>query len=822
MSRSSRNAAPKHRAPSHSLPTLAALPALRPLARAVTFAAFTAVGTVTLSDALAQPTAPLAQTASYNFDIPAGPLAPALRSLATTAGVPLTFTPEQTDAHRTTGLQGEFGIDEAFARLLSGTGLQAVLQPNGGYALRAMPVRSDAPTLPPVTVSAATASDGSAANAYRSADARAGVLGRRSLRDTPYSIEVYSQELMENLQARSLADMTKGDASIALASGNLITENNSLAIRGLPPDGTTGRKIDGMNTRVRASDLPLEHFERVEILKGASGFLYGVGAPGGVVNHVLKRPDDEAVRTLNVQAMDSGLALVHGDLGGRFGTEDAFGYRINLVHESGNTYSDDGKSRRDSASAALDWRITPDLVWRADALTAKHLRDGGYWALVPNADGTLNDWTPARPLAPIRGDKRLAPSFTRYGSRQETYGTDLAWQFTPDWQVRLAHRVSESGRQFLAPAIFTDADGNYTMRFWNYSNRFDSRQTEGVLAGTLRTGEIEHNLALGASHTRTTSRNSASTSAIDAGSGNLSDPVDFGNPWGFTVRFGAAKNEYQRVRLREFFVSDTLKFGDRLDLIAGLRRSTIDNAYTGYGRSATTPTLAVVYRPVPQVSTYASYVEALEQGATAPATAANAYEVFSPLKSKQYELGVKAEGRDWSASASLFRLERGLTYTDANNVFTQDGEARFQGLEVGAKASLGRQWVVTASAMWLDASNQKTIGGTLDGKRIQGVARQQLSAYGEYRVAQLPLTLSAGARYIGKRPVDAANRWHVSAVTLLDAGARYETEVAGKPVTVRLNIDNLANKAYWVTQPGSSNLIQGAPRTIKLGAQIAF
>ena len=239
-----------------------------------------------------------------------------------------------------------------------------------------------------------------------------------------------------------------------------------------------------------------------------------------------------------------------------------------------------------------------------------------------------------------------------------------------------------------------------------------------------------------------------------------------------------------------------------------------------YNKSAITPTVAAIFRPVEGLSLYGSYIEALEQGATAPKTTANANQVFPPFVSKQFKLGAKAEGDDWSASAALFRIERALTYTTPANVFTQDGEARYQGLELNGKFRLGPQWLLTTSAMWLDATNQKTTGGALDGKRIAGVAREQLNLYGEYRMPGLPLTLTAGARYVGKRPVDSYNRFYIGDITLFDMGARYETRVADKGLTLRLNVDNLADEAYWISS--SNGILQGMPRTFKLGVELEY
>ena len=366
--------------------------------------------------------------------------------------------------------------------------------------------------LPPLSVEGEAQSaqpwlSGDAEKAYRVEDANVGVLGNKILKDTPYSIEVYSSDLIKNKQARSLADITKGDASISLMPDNLTNENNSLAIRGLYTDQFTGQRIDGLPTYSVAKDLPLEHLEQVEILKGASGFLYGFGTPGGIINYVLKRPTDAPFRSLNMQVMDSGLALIHGDVGGRFGADERFGYRVNLVHESGDTYINDGESRRNSGSIALDWQITPDLVWRADALLGKHIRRGGYHGLISNSDGAISWAVNGKPPAPIDGSRRLAPSWTHYGSIHETYGTTLSWNFAADWKLLLwPHRQSQNGREYSQPYIFSDSAGNYSLQAYNFTTRFQNSQSQAMINGVFTTGPVLHELAVGASYFETTAR----------------------------------------------------------------------------------------------------------------------------------------------------------------------------------------------------------------------------------------------------------------------------------------------------------------------------
>jgi len=767
---------------------------------------------------------------SRSYSIPAQPLSDALIQFGRQSGLQVSADSHLVRGKQAAAVSGNLSAEQALSRLLAGTTLRYRI--NGGMV--SLAAAGDATALPAVKIGASVAENadrGTAADAYRVERASTGALGEKSLKDTPYSIEVFSHELIENRQARSLADIAKGDASISLMPDNIVTENNTLAIRGLMLDGDTGQKLDGSNVRLRSSDLPLEHVERVEILKGASGFLSGFGQPGGIINYVLKRPTEETLLSINTQAMDSGLFLVHGDAGGRLGDEGAFGYRVNLVGESGDTYIDDGESRRHSASVALDWRIAPGLEWRIDGLSGEHVRRGGYWSLFPNAsvandeDPTQLDLgplgVPGEPLYPIDGDERLAPSYSRYGSVHETFGTELRWQFAEAWDLSLSHRISDNGREYLMPTLYANIEGDYAARLISYSNRFKSSDSQVVLSGELETGPVLHEVTAGLARAKTRNfwTGLDDYQRADVGEGNLSDPQDFENTF-YRVDFKDADEEYSRVTRREAFLSDTLHFGTDLDIVLGLRRGNLEDVLGDYDRYATTPTAAVIYRPVSWLSTYASYIESLEQGNIAPADAANAFEVFDPMESEQREIGAKAEGENWSANAALFRLQRGYDYRNTTtNVYTQNGEVRYEGLELSGKFRLSPEWLLNASATWLDARAEETGNAALDGNKVPGVAREQISLFGEYSPADLPLTFTAGARYTGERPL---GQWDLGSVTLFDLGARYESQVGGNALTLRLNVDNLADEAYWVTTPESSYLLQGAPRTIKLGAQVDF
>ena len=171
--------------------------------------------------------------------------------------------------------------------------------------------------------------------------------------------------------AATANDLFKYDPAVSAISENAVSENSMFTVRGMPIDTLNSIKVDGQTFPSWDTDLSLEPFEQVELLKGLSGFMYGFGAPGGIVNYVLKRPTDDPYRSITVGYKSAGVFSEAVDLGGRFGNDNRFGYRLNLANEYGNTAEENGHVSRQVASLAFDFRITPDLVLSADAFYQK-------------------------------------------------------------------------------------------------------------------------------------------------------------------------------------------------------------------------------------------------------------------------------------------------------------------------------------------------------------------------------------------------------------------------------------------------------------------
>jgi iron complex outermembrane receptor protein len=84
------------------------------------------------------------------------------------------------------------------------------------------------------------------------------------------------------------------------------------------------------------------------------------------------------------------------------------------------------------------------------------------------------------------------------------------------------------------------------------------------------------------------------------------------------------------------------------------------------------------------------------------------------------------------------------------------------------------------------------------------------------------LTLTGSVMHTGSEYINQANTQSVPSWTTFDLGARYATKVYGKDLTLRANVVNVFNKAYWSGVASYGTISQGVPRTLMLSASMDF
>lgn len=683
--------------------------------------------------------------------------------------------------------------------------------------------------LPTVTVSSAPEALGEApapiAGGQIGGGARMGILGNTSIMDTPFSVTSYTAQTIENEQARSVADVASLDPSVRMGSARS-NINEDLTIRGFTVP-TADFAFNGMFGLAPYWRAPVETLERVEIIKGPSAALFGMtpgGSIGGVVNLVPKRATDEPITRITGSVASDSVFGVHADIGRRFGPDNAFGIRVNAMTRDGDTPIKDQSVRDSLASLALDYRgeslrASLDLLWQKEHIdnVVRQFQMGPTLTSIPEAPSNNN---------PYPG---LGYSDGRNGSgvfKVEYDLTDNITAYAGYGQRKL------NWDSFAANPVLLNSQGDYSFAGGWQRMTVDSKSTEAGLRGTFSTGPVNHNVAFSYTKLDQDARLGFYTD-YPVGSSNIYSGDVFDTP--STSGVDNPLRRYQDTKLTSYALADTLSFmQDQLQLSLGVRRQQVEsqnyNFMTGdpsgprYDERATTPFAGVVVKVRPDLSLYASYVEGLSQGDTAPTSAAitNPGETLPPFKSKQKEIGVKYNlNDDILATISLFELTRPSSGI-SGDTFGVFGEQRNRGLEATFAGEVTRGVRLLGGVSYIDGVITDAVSPDLEDNKAIGVPDWQFNLGAEWDTPFLPgLTLTGRVIYTASTYADAANSLSVPSWTRVDAGARYETKISGKPVTFRLNVENLFDRDYWGTAT-AGYLFVGSPRTFTLSTSIAF
>tara|TARA_R110001599_G_scaffold171353_1_gene362304 strand:+ start:323531 stop:325717 length:2187 start_codon:yes stop_codon:yes gene_type:complete len=665
---------------------------------------------------------------------------------------------------------------------------------------------------------------------------RAGILGTQDNLDVPFNITSYTNELIQDQQARTIGDVLKNDSSVRVARG-FGNFQESYFIRGfiLASDEVA---YNGLYSILPRQSIATELVERVEVLRGASAFLTGAapggGGIGGSINLLPKRAPNNPLTRITVGGGTGGQTRAAADVARRFGPDASTGIRVNAVHGEGGTGVDREKTTLDAFAIGVDWhssnvRLSGDIGYQNNRL--KRARpsvtiDGG--SVVPDAPDNTKNWS---------------QNWT-HSNERDTFGTLRGeYDFNANWTAWAAFgmRQSKESNVLSGLTITSAATGDGTgTRFDN--NREDTVKSGEVgLRGKLKTGSISHSIVASASTYRIKEKG-AYRGAEFAVNDQLNNPQQYSIP---SLSYSAGDMgdplTVSRNQLDSFAVGDTIGFAeDQFLVTVGARHQTIDTSsfdyVTGalkpddsYKRSHVSPVVGLVWKMKDNLSLYANYIESLSRALTAPndpTKVDNPGQVFDPYVSKQKEVGVKYDGSSIGGAVAYFTTIKPSGVTE-NRIYKIDGEDRHQGIELSVYGKATRDLKILGGITLLDAEIRKTANGQNDGNRVIGVPKAQANLGLEWRVPGIQgLSLDSQIVATGSSYANNTNTLKVAGWTRLDLGARYMTEVSGKILTLRANIDNVTDRDYWASVGGnggsSGYLAAGMPRTITVSASLDF
>ncbi|WP_241018169.1 TonB-dependent siderophore receptor [Paraburkholderia sp. Tr-20389] len=646
-----------------------------------------------------------------------------------------------------------------------------------------------------------------------------GVLGTSNVMDQPFSTTNYTEQTIQDTQARTIADVVVNNASVRneQSSGGF---GDVFQIRGFDVQATDVA-LNGLYGMVSAARVPVNLLERVEVLQGPGSLMYGMGpggSVGGAINIVTRRADDQPLTRLTALYQSKGQFGMAADIGRRFGDEGQWGIRFNGQIKDGQTGIAHGNQLQGDSAIGLDYR-GKQLRWSFDAYNVSENTDEfrsqigfGTATAVPEAPSGYSNLYPGSKLklrdsaVMTRVEYDVNQYVTVYGAAGEHYGT--------------------SAQNFPYAANMTSA-GTFDVYNGYYDQYTRTKTVDAGLRFHFDTFGIKHTLVTGI-----TSLNQEIGYFYALGSTSV--PSSLYNPTPLPA-MDVARGDAQRssqLRLNSQQVIDTMSFfNDRLLITGGFRHQTIgsDNydPTTGLQQSsldqqAITPLAGIVFKPLSNISVYGNFTSGLSNGGTAPAGTANAGQAFAPYKSNQYEAGVKADWGRVLTSVAVFQIAQPNAVTDpTTNVYGYNGQTRVRGLELSAYGEVFRRLRLMASATFYDPKVSGTAGGTQDGNAPGGVPKFAFNLGADYDLPWVQgLSVNGRIIHTGAQYYDSSNALRLPAWTRYDVGVRYGTRIAKRDVVFRANVENLFGSRYWIQQ--GTYVTNAAPRTVLLSAQVDF
>ncbi|GGB97420.1 TonB-dependent receptor [Oxalicibacterium flavum] len=667
---------------------------------------------------------------------------------------------------------------------------------------------------------------------------RVGILGNQDMMDTPFSSTAYTNELIQNQQAKSVADVLQNDPTVRLARG-FGNFQELYMIRGFNVY-SDDMSYNGLYGLLPRQYVAAELLERVEVFRGASAFLNGAApgssAIGGTVNVLPKRAGNDPLTQLNVGVESDGQYQLGLDFSRRFGADNASGIRVNAVRRDGETAVNNEKRELNLLAVGWDWR-SRDIRISADIGYQEHNLKG------PRPNVTPNGVIPAAPDA----SKNFGQSWTRSDS-EDTFGTLRAeFDLNPGTTAWIAGGFRE-GREdnILAGPTVNNLNGDSTYNRADNVREDSVRTLETGARGKFDIGSVKHSWVLSASTLSSQERNAYAWSPSGAPYPNLYNPETIPAPAAVGGFAGGQLNDPHvigKTNLTSFALADTMSFmDDRMLLTLGARHQEIHSRgydyndgseSSNYKKSKVTPMAGLVFKASKELSFYGNYSEGMQKGDIAPLRTgsparpvSNGGQVTAPYIAKQKELGIKYDAGRFGGSLNLFEIKRPSGYVNASDTFVTDGEQRNRGIELSMFGEVQRGLRLLGGLTLIDAEQVRSNVPANNGNDVIGVPRTMVNLGADWDIPGITgLSLNGRVVYTSSQNANAADTLKIPSWTRVDLGARYLTTIGNRLVTWRARVDNVTDRNYWASvggYPGSNYLVLGAPRTFVVSASIEF
>ncbi|WEL54938.1 TonB-dependent siderophore receptor [Pseudomonas kermanshahensis] len=761
---------------------------------------------------LAQPLATDHNNQLQQWNIPGGPLAPALDRFARQAGISLSYDAQSIGNRTTQGVQGTLETSAALSSLLQGTELQPEQQgpnayliipqikPSGPLELGATEDYRLAPVIINAKVKASADDD---ADSVVAKELWVGGKVATSILNTPASVSVVTRKEMEQRSVSTTEEAllyTPGVISDFYGSDD---RNDYFQIRGFQAttyrDGLTLSSMRGVREDPYA-------YERIEILRGANSTLFGPADPGGSVNFVTKQPRFEQFGQGYVTYGSYDHAETGIDVGDALNDEKTVAGRFTAKMQNSDREYDHSQDDNRFVMGGLTWAPT-------DYTSATVILDYLKTDSSPNSGGYPLD------KEYDRSDFYGEPSYNFHNVERTSLSGNITHDFDNGFVLRSNLRYSELSDDF-GYAYLSDSPTRVgtTIPRYVFGTDSDADQLNGnlMLQYDAQFEHIDSSTLVGVEYLDSTTKQSSVYGL--APSIDIANPIFTGVP-GDISPYTRKKND---ATTKAVFLQQNLSFYDRVIATAGVRNDSMDLSSKEYigGASSENDSFsetsyrgALTYIVNDEVSTYVSMVESVSPPQVG----------VTPQTGRQYEVGVKYSpmGMDALFSAAIYDLTQEnvtIAVVLPSGIIEQQtvGESRVRGLDLEAKAQVTQDISVIGAYSYMESEVLRGSlydGSSLKGKEFTTAPKHSASLWSYYSIPDTDVSVGLGARYVGAYYMDAANTKKSDGTTLFDAALNYKI---AKGTDLALNVSNLFDEQHVVGSGTANYYNPGREVTAKL------
>lgn len=647
--------------------------------------------------------------------------------------------------------------------------------------------------------------------------------------DTPQSLTIVTQQRIEDQSLQSVRDVldnVTGVFSNAYDTERVVFYARGFQIENMSYDGVP--IASSLNSSSADGSLDTVIYDRIEILRGATGLLSGAGSPSASINFIRKHAnarDFTGEASLSAGSWDTWRGTV--DLSTALNQSGSVRGRFVGAYEQGGSYLDRYSTEKKVAYGVIDADLgeatTLSVGYDFQQTDPQSVTWGSYPVFYD--DGGFIEW---------RRGFNTSTDWSYWKNRTQTAFADLTHRFGSGWQLRglASHRRTEGDSQLFYVYGWPNRETGEGLDPFAYLANDAGRQDnlDVYASGPFQLGGREHELVVGATGSRY--RRNTDEYAYDdiAPVGNF---LEWNGHFPKPV-FADQADRVTTVRTDQsgLYAAARFSLADALKLIAGARysryKNDTDDVYSGVFHQKTNETVpyaGLVYAIDPTWSVFASYTEIFNPQNNRRASGA----YLDPVEGTSYEIGLKGRHFDGRLNSSLVLFD-----TRQDNVaeadpgqYLPDGMTqayiavngtRSRGAELDLAGDLTERWNASLGGSYFDLEGP-------DGAKLRtALPRTLWRAFTTYRLPMLDaLTIGGGVNWQSSShaPVDGPNgpqQVNQSSVTLVSLMARYQFNPQAE---LQLNADNLLDEKYFVLDE-YSNLYYAAPVSATLSFRYRF